>query len=90
MIDLPDSNTDYFAEGLQVFRDYADSMLLDQDEIDRERGIILSEKRTRDSVEWRSYVAELDFLFGDTRLLHRLPIGVEEVLSTANPDAFVD
>ncbi|MCF3651859.1 M16 family metallopeptidase [Synoicihabitans lomoniglobus] len=90
MIDLPDSTAAHLTEGLQVFRDYAGGMLFLPEEIDKERGIILSEKRTRDSVEWRSFVAELDFLYGDTRLAHRLPIGTEEVLSTANRDVFVD
>ncbi len=90
MIDLPDSTDENFAEGLQVFRDYADGMLLLNEEIDRERGIVLSEKRTRDSVEWRSFLAELDFFYGDTRIAHRLPIGTEEVLSNAQRDAFVD
>ncbi len=90
MIDLPDSSEQHLVEGMQVFRDYAGGLLNLQEEIDKERGIILSEKRTRDSVEWRSFVAELDFFYGDTRLAHRLPIGTEEVLSTANRDQFVD
>ena len=90
MIDLPDSTDDHLDEGLLVFRDYADGMLLLEEEIDRERGIVLSEKRTRDSVQWRSFLAELDFFYGDTRIAHRLPIGTEEVLSEAGRDEFVD
>jgi zinc protease len=90
MIDLPDATSANLDEGLRVFHDYANGLLLLDEEIDRERGIVLSEKRTRDSVEWRSFLAELDFLYGDTRLAHRLPIGTEEVLSTAKRDAFVD
>lgn len=90
MVDLPDSTTANLQEGMQVFRDYAGGMLLLEEEIDRERGIVLSEKRTRDSVEWRSFLAELDFFYGDTRIAHRLPIGTEEVLSTATREAFVD
>ncbi len=90
MIDLPQSTDDNLREGLQVFRDYADGMLLLEEEIERERGIVLSEKRARDSVDWRSFLAELDFLYGDTRIAHRLPIGKEEVLSTAGRDEFLD
>lgn len=90
MIDLPDSTDENLDEGLQVFRDYTDGLLLLEEEIDRERGIVLSEKRTRDSVQWRMFLAELDFFYGDTRLAHRLPIGTEEVLTTAGRDEFVD
>lgn len=90
MIDLPESTDDNMEEGLQVFRDYADGMLLLEEEIDRERGIVLSEKRTRDSVEWRSFLAELDFFYGDTRIANRLPIGTEEVLTNSTREDFVD
>ncbi len=90
MVDLPDSTPEHLHEGLQVFRDYAGGLLNLEEEIDRERGIILSEKRTRDSVEWRSFLAELNFFYGDTRLAHRLPIGDEEVLKTATREQFVD
>lgn len=90
MIDLPESTDENMTEGLQVFRDYAGGMLLLEEEIDRERGIILSEKRTRDSVEWRTFLAELEFFYGDTRIAHRLPIGTEEILSSATRKDFVD
>ncbi|MEJ6604243.1 MAG: insulinase family protein [Opitutaceae bacterium] len=90
MVDLPDSTDDNMEEGLQVFRDYAGGMLLLEEEIDRERGIVLSEKRTRDSVEWRSFLAELDFFYGDTRIAHRLPIGTEEILTNSTREDFVD
>lgn len=90
LIDLPDSTDGNLTEGLQVMRDYTDGLLLLEEEIDRERGIVLSEMRTRDSVQWRTFLAELDFLYGDTRIAHRLPIGTEEVLSQAGRDEFVD
>ncbi len=90
MIDLPDSTAAHLNEGLQVFRDYAGGILNLQEEIDKERGIVLSEKRTRDSVEWRSFLAELNFFYGDTRIANRLPIGTEEVLANADREEFVD
>jgi len=90
MIDLPESNQENMTEGLRVLRDYADGLLLEEEEIEKERGIILSEKRARDSVEWRSFLAELDFFYGDTRIANRLPIGIEEVISTATREDFVD
>src|SRR3954462_14102194 len=47
MLDLPDTKEATLAEGLRVFADYAGGLLLNQEEINKERGIILSEKRTR-------------------------------------------
>ncbi|WP_221031019.1 M16 family metallopeptidase [Actomonas aquatica] len=90
MIDLPDSTEQHLNEGLLVFRDYAGGMLLLDEEIEKERGIILSEKRTRDSVQWRSFLAELNFFYGDTRIANRLPIGEADVLSSAPRAEFAD
>jgi zinc protease len=90
MIDLPNPRPETVTEGLQVIHDYADGLLLLAPEIDRERGVILSEKRTRDSVEYRSFVAEFRFALAGTRLIDRLPIGTEEVISSAPPEEFRD
>lgn len=88
MVDLPHTDMPTVTEGLGVLRDFAGGLLLPADEIDRERGIILSEKRDRDSVEWRSFLAEYEFVLGDTRFPQRLPIGVAEVIEQAGRDRF--
>jgi zinc protease len=89
-IDLPDTKPETIAEGLRVFSDYAGGLLLDAKEIDRERGVILAERRARDSVQYRTMIAELDFVLAGTRLPARLPIGTEDVISHAARDAFLD
>src|SRR5690606_18839698 len=81
MIELPKTDEATLAEGFHVLGDYAGGLLLLTEEIDRERGIILSEKNARDNVSFRTFVARLGFLVGDTLLPHRLPIGLEEVIS---------
>ena len=89
-IELPDTKETTIAEGLKVFGDYAGGLLLKADEIDRERGVILSEKRTRDSVGYRTSVATRKFLLADTLLAQRDIIGTTEVLQQAGRDRFVD
>ena len=54
MLELPKTDAATLDEGLRVFADYAGGLLLQPGEIDKERGIILSEKRTRDSVGFRT------------------------------------
>ena len=49
-LELPDTAPATLAEGLQILADYGGGLLLKQEMVDKERGIILSEKRTRDSV----------------------------------------
>ncbi len=90
MLELPDTRATTLAEGFQVFGDYAGSLLLGTKEIDKERGIILAEKRTRDSVEYRTSVAEYQFLLGDALFPKRMPIGLTDVIEQAARPEFVD
>jgi len=89
-LELPENNDPLLDEGLQVLRDYAGGLLLLEEEIDKERGVILSEKRDRDSVGYRTFVAYWEFLFPEARIPQRFPIGVEEVISNASRQDFVD
>ena len=90
MIELPDTKPTTLDEGLSVFADYANGLLLNEKEVDKERGIILSEKRARDSVEYRQFVAEFGFVLDGTRLPQRMPIGLAPVIEQAQRDRFVD
>jgi zinc protease len=89
-LELPNSDAVMIDEGMKLFRDYADGMLLLPDEIDEERGIILSEKRDRDSVSWRTFVEQIKFAFPDQRVSRRMPIGTEDVISGAPRERFVE
>jgi len=90
MLELPRNDDAMLAEGLQLFRDYADGLLLKAEEIDRERGVISSEKRARDSVDYRTYVDEIGFVLPDALVSKRMPIGKEEVIGSAPRSRFVD
>lgn len=89
-LELPNSTEEMLDEAMKLFRDYADGMLLLPDEIDDERGIILSEKRSRDSVDWRTFVEQIGFAFPDVRVSSRMPIGLEEVIREAQRERFVE
>ncbi len=84
MLELPKGDTASLTEGFQVLRDFADGMLIEQDEVEKERGIIFAEKRARDSVEFRTALADYSFHLPDVRLTHRWPIGVTETLEEAD------
>jgi len=75
MILLPEGNKKSLEQGLIVIRDYAEGALLLQSEIDRERGIMLSEKRTRDSAAYRTFTSTMKFEFPEARVSKRFPIG---------------
>ncbi len=83
---LPSGDVDHLRQGLLVMTDYAEGALLLESEVDKERGIILAEKRTRDSVSYRTFKATLDFELEGSRLIRRYPIGIEAVLDVAGSD----
>jgi zinc protease len=90
MIELPDTKPASIDEGFRVFADFADNLLLLDNMVDKERGIILSEKRARDSVEYRQFVAEFGFVLDGTLPPLRMPIGLIPIIEQSKRDRFVD
>ena len=67
---------------LLVMHDYSHFVTCDPAEIDAERGVILEEKRQRNSASWRMFEKSLPYLYGDTHYARRTLIGGEEQLKT--------
>ena len=81
---LPTGEEANLKKGLLVMRDYAMGALLLEEEVKRERGVILSEWRSRDSAAYRTFKATLQFELPDFLLSKRLPIGKAEVIKNAD------
>ncbi|HTX64622.1 MAG TPA: insulinase family protein [Opitutaceae bacterium] len=90
MLELPDTQPATLGEGFQVFADFAGGLLLETPQVDKERGIILAEKRTRDSVDYRTYVAEYQFVLGESLFPQRMPIGLTKIIESAGRAEFED
>jgi zinc protease len=90
MLELPDTHPETVEKAMTLFADYAGGLLLLEDEINKERGIILSEKRARDSIEYRQFIGEFEFLLPEARFIQRIPIGSEEIIAKAPRERFVD
>ncbi|MGD8369427.1 MAG: pitrilysin family protein, partial [Desulfobacterales bacterium] len=81
---LPDGGRDSVAEGLLVMKDYAAGALLLEEEVQKERGVILAEKQARDSAGYRTFESSIRFETAGTRVARRLPIGTEETIRAAD------
>ena len=90
MLELPKNTDAYLGEALTLLRDYADGMLLDDEEISRERGVILSEKLSGESAARRTIVETIGFLLPHTPLARRLPIGQEDVIRRVAREDFAE
>ncbi len=78
-LDLPTSDAETLREGLMVMRDYADGLLIEEEEVQAEKGVIDGEQRERDSAGFRMFKKQLDRVFAGSRYAARLPIGTKEV-----------
>ena len=67
---------------LMILRDYSHYVTCDPKEIDAERGVILEERRSRRTADWRMLEQSLPYYFGDTQMARRTLIGGEEQLKT--------
>ena len=65
---------------LLILHDWADDLTLDPKEIDKERGVIHEEWRTRTGAMMRMYESAFPKMFADSRYAYRLPIGTMEVV----------
>lgn len=88
-LELPDSREAMLRLGFGVFSEYAGAITFDPDLIDRERGVILSEKATRDTPELRVSETNQAFLWPSARAVRRPPIGTEEAVRHFTREQFV-
>ncbi len=76
---------------LMILADYSHYVLCEPKEIDAERGVIIEERRTRRTADWRSMEAALPYYFGaDSPLAQCTLIGTQEHLETFKYEALVD
>lgn len=81
---LPNGSEKELNTGFSVMADYARRAKLEEDQIDQERGVILAEKRARDSAAYRTQVASMEYAFRGTKIAKRMVIGTESSLQGAN------
>ena len=65
---------------LLILYDWADGLLLEQEEIEKERGVIHEEWRLRTSAIMRMLERDMPKLFPNSKYGHRMPIGLMEII----------
>lgn len=89
-LDLPRTNDETVDAALMLMREAAGNLTLDPGAIDRERGVVLSEERARDTPPYRVYQRRLEFFLKGQRPPTRYPIGKVEVLQNAPAGQLAD
>lgn len=87
---LPDTERATLAKGLLFFGDVAGRLLLREEDIEEERGVIFEELRTDRGPQQRLRDQWLERLAPGSLLGVRLPIGTEQTLASVGRQDFVD
>ena len=82
---LPSVRAETLDVGFNVLREIAGRLTLSAEAIERERGVILSEERARDTPAMRSHRAYVRLLLAGQRYPDRFPIGQLSFIRSAGP-----
>ncbi|MEV4883459.1 insulinase family protein [Chitinophaga ginsengisegetis] len=77
---IPTTDPKMVSRGLDIMRDWAQEALLETDDIDKERGVIIEEKRLREGVAARIQDKTLPVVLNNARYANRSPIGTDSIL----------
>ena len=85
-IEIPTDDPEVIETAFEILSDWAYAMTLDPEEVEKERGVVLEEWRTRRGAGARIRDLQYPVLFGESQYSERLPIGLPEVIEAATPD----
>lgn len=83
LLTLPNTQPETIDKGMLCLADFASRILLTEAEVEKERNVILEEKRARKGVGQRLTEKLLPDLLPGSRVARRLPIGLEESIAAA-------
>lgn len=84
MLQARTDSLDLLQKGLLILEDWATGLSFSEEEIDKERGVVLSEWRSSLSPDQRIYNEYLPVLYQGSRYAKRLPIGKPEIVEHAD------
>lgn len=82
-LDLPHNDPDSLDTGLMLLRETGGALSIAPDQLESERGVVLSEERLRDTPEMRASRQRIDFLLDGQRAAKRWPIGLRDIIQKA-------
>lgn len=86
MLPIPTTDKDIVDKGFTIIADWSHDALLDKEEIDKERGVVLEESRIGKGADDRMMKKYLPSLLNGSIYADRLPIGKDEILKNFKYD----
>ena len=86
MLPIPTDKPGNLDKGFQILEDWAHQVSYETDDIEGERNVILEESRLGKGADDRMFRKIYPKLFAGSKYGDRLPIGVDSIIKTFNPD----
>lgn len=86
MLQVPTDKPEILEKGLLILEDWANGLTLSTEEINKERGVVISEWRSSLGPQQRMQYKFFPVLFKGSRYPDRFPIGDTAVIKNASPD----
>jgi zinc protease len=86
MLQVPTDKPEAMERAMLILEDWAHNVTFDPAEIDRERGVIMEEWRSRRGAGARTQDKLFPIVFKGSRYADRLPIGKPEIIQGAKPE----
>ena len=84
MLTIPSDSAELLDKGFLVMEDWAHGITFEDEEIDKERGVIIEEWRLGRGYAQRMRDKYLPVIFKDSRYAERLPIGKKEIIENCS------
>jgi zinc protease len=86
ILQVPTDSIDVLHTGFQILREWASRVSFEEEEIDKERGVVTEEWRLGRGANARMLDVQLPILLHGSRYAERLPIGDPDIIASADYD----
>ncbi len=84
MLTIPSDSAELVDKGFLVLEDWAHNVTFEDEEIDKERGVVIEEWRIGQGPQQRMRDKMIPVIFKDSRYVERIPIGKKEIIENAS------
>src|SRR5258708_26138218 len=86
MLQIPTDSAEIVGKSFLILEDWAHAISFDDDEVDKERGVIIEEWRLGRGAGARMRDKQFPLLFKDSKYAERLPIGQKAIIAKYRPE----
>lgn len=86
LTDVPTTHENLVDSVLLILHDWSNGILLEDEELEKERGVIREEWRTGGGAQFRLWKKMLPVMYKDSKYANRLPIGSIDVINNFKPE----